>query len=368
MLELFQSKSINFLDIVDSLPANIFWKIRDKQGNFIYRGANKNVLQVVGCGGLKELIGKTDFDFFTPELAQYLKMIDEQVYKTGGEIVLEEKGVSADGIEAIYLTQKKPLRNKRGGIIGIMGVSQDITPLKRQEKELKEAIESKDRFLANFSHDTRTPLQVILSSTELLEAKDCNPACKPHIETIRDQATELDKQISRIVEYSGSLASSVKFSWVNLKEVIEFYVKINQFTAIARGLNLELEYNGPEVIYSNAYAIEDILKNLLGNALKFTHEGSIKVSVTDNVIEIADTGIGIPADKHALIFERGERGERSDQSQYEGSGLGLSIVRDAAERIGARVSVESELGKGSIFRVTFGGVENDGEQTNNISS
>lgn len=198
MGNLFQPK-IDPYEIIGALPGNIYWKVRGKSGTFKYKGANSNVVNLAGLTGSVDLIGKTDFDLFEEEIAKTLHNIDVEVFETGREIELEEAGINCQGARAIFLTTKKPLY-KDGQIVGVIGISLDITERKRQEQALADAHNTQSIIISNFSHETKTPLAVIQQSLQILKGKLANPEYKNYIDYIEKNTQLLLNLVTKIIK------------------------------------------------------------------------------------------------------------------------------------------------------------------------
>ena len=351
-----------------ALPGNIYWKIRDKKGSFIFAGCNENVAKLTGLGCCSEIEGKTDFDFFSEEIAKKLRIADEKVYSTGHELTLEEAGINIEGNPAIYLTIKKPLYNKAGKIIGIIGVSQDITILKNQEKALAEALEkseaannAKTVFVSSVSHDMRTPLTGILGALELIKIEaNQTPKLEQLYLGAKKCGETLLNMINRVMdfaqrEYTGLTVHKEK---VNLKQLAIDCLNMYEVTAKKKGIKLTLDYKAPEFFDTDFYRLQEILLNLIGNAVKFTEQGGVDVKIegTHKALKIIvqDTGVGIPADMHEAVFERFTRVHRSDRSKYPGYGLGLAKVKTSVDALDGEIILTSEPGKGSVFELYIG--------------
>lgn len=233
----------------------------------------------------------------------------------------------------------------------------------KEAESLKKLDKLKDDFLANTSHELRTPLNGIIGIAESLKSLDV--ASKPE---------ELKKNISLIITSGRRLAglvdsildfSKLKSHTLNLKKKpIDLYsladvvLRISLHAMAGKNIKLinDVDKDLPSV-YADEDRLQQILHNLIGNAIKFTEEGSIKLAaeVKDNMVEIciSDTGIGIPEDKREKIFESFEQVDASIERQYGGTGLGLAITRQLVELHNGQLTVESELGKGSTFCFTL---------------
>ncbi|MCP5054658.1 MAG: response regulator [bacterium] len=258
------------------------------------------------------------------------------------------------------------------------GIVEDISQKKRMEeltiaKEAAEAAsQSKSEFLANMSHEIRTPMNAIMGFSELLVKQVTDPKHKEYLKTVTSSGQTLLSLLNDILDLSKIEAGKIdiKYRPVSLHFVFEdmkgmFTPQIKQKEL---SFALEIGPHLPDELLMDEVRVRQILFNLLGNAVKFTSSGYIKLSVHNSsipedqsklrlVFTIEDTGIGIPKDQQGLIFDVFRQQERQDSYKYGGTGLGLSITRRLVEMMGGTISVQSEPGKGSTFRVEFREVE-----------
>ncbi|MBS1609452.1 MAG: response regulator [Bacteroidetes bacterium] len=238
-----------------------------------------------------------------------------------------------------------------------------ITQLNESEKKVKEVVQLKENFMANMSHEIRTPMNAILGFTNLLQRKNLDSESKQYISSIQVSGENLLTIINDILDMSKIEAGMMRIESTpfSLKELLHSVETMFLKKAKDKGVLLTSVINEdvPDLLEGDAVRLTQIVVNLIGNAIKFTDKGSVKIKVSnkeiDNKIarisfEIKDTGIGIEKEKLPGIFERFRQAEDSITRKYGGTGLGLSIVKDLVNLQGGEITVESELNKGTIFR------------------
>lgn len=233
------------------------------------------------------------------------------------------------------------------------------------KEEAIRASNAKSDFLASMSHEIRTPLNSILGMTELMEETNLTEDQKEYIDVLRNSGKALFNIINDILDFSRIEAGKVEIENhpFSLTNVIDETISLFFLRAKHKGIRLEshIAPNLSSSVYGDPIRIQQVLINLLGNAIKFTQEGSISVSVFHEfdlehhkeilVIEVKDTGMGIPPEKLDKIFESFTQVDSSTTRQFGGTGLGLTISKKLTELMGGKISLSSQLSKGSTFTI-----------------
>ncbi len=238
--------------------------------------------------------------------------------------------------------------------------------IQKKAEELELTTRYKSEFLANMSHELRTPLNSILLLSRLLSDNDEKNLTGEQVEyatVIQSSGNGLLGLIDEILDLSKIEAGKMDLDYANLsiKEITEGLRALFAPVAKDKGLSFRIEV-APDltpIMETDKMRLEQILKNLISNALKFTSQGAVSLTVAQspqpNMIEfvVSDTGIGIAPDKQKLIFEAFQQADGSTKRKYGGTGLGLSISRELVKLLGGEISVSSDAGKGSTFKLTI---------------
>jgi signal transduction histidine kinase/BarA-like signal transduction histidine kinase len=240
--------------------------------------------------------------------------------------------------------------------------------------ELEAANRAKSEFLANMSHEIRTPMNGVIGMAELLKDTELTNSQREYLNMLKTSADNLMSIINDILDISKIESGKLVFEHVdfNLRSTIAEIIKIHNVKAQERGFDLiyNVSPDVPNIILGDPSRLRQVLINLIGNAIKFTENGEIVVSVEvesrseDKVFlhfTVSDTGIGIPEDKKKLIFDTFTQADSSTTREYGGTGLGLSICSRLLQMMKGKIWVESEVGQGSTFHFTakFGRVEQE---------
>lgn len=352
--------------LVESLPIKVFRK--NRHGRFVF--CNQTFCEAVGLSQ-DAILGKTDADLFPGPLASKYQDDDRQILESGMPYHGVEEHALADGSVSWVEVIKSPVRDRDGRRVGIQGVFWDVTHRMLGERELKRAREiaeaaSKSRgdFLANVSHEIRTPMNGILGLTELLLEQVRDRTQREYLGLIRQSAEGLMTLINDILDFSKMESGKFQLD-INRFDPLECITESVRTLAVrAHAKQLELVIDAdpdlPPALIGDAARLRQILTNLVGNAIKFTASGHVLVRATGLVpatepgqvallLEVEDTGIGIPQDKADLIFREFEQADSSTTREYGGTGLGLPIANQLAKLMSSEIRVDSQPGAGSRF-------------------
>ncbi len=276
-----------------------------------------------------------------------------------------------DGRDIWVGTNIFPIKDEHGNVTMNIGIERDITQTKNHEKELAEAklvAEKADRakseFLANMSHEIRTPMNGILGMADILNESDLSIDDRQCVDTIRDSGYALLKIINDILDLSRLESGKLEVSEVdfNLRQCVEGAVELLRRKAEQKGISLTVEYEDdlPTEVRSDDGRLRQIIVNLVGNAVKFTSEGGVRVVVKRDdasehgiKIDVFDTGIGITAEQAQHIFDRFSQADAATTRAFGGTGLGLTISAMLARRMGGNISLCTDYEDGACFVATI---------------
>jgi PAS domain S-box-containing protein len=379
--------------LIEHLPDYIY--VKDLHSRFVL--ANRATVQALGAHSEEEVIGKTDFDFLPRERAEQFFADEQRVLRSGQALLNhEELLIDAGGCARWLRTTKVPLLDGHVGleVLGLVGISHDITDRKTMEAECLQAKETaeaasraKSEFLARMSHEIRTPMNGIIGMTELTLDSELSREQRESLQMVLASAEALLGLINDILDFSKIEAGKMTLEPAPfaLRDSLADAIRVLARHAQQKGLELALHVDPacPDLVIGDLGRLRQVIVNLVGNAIKFTHQGEVVVRVSlatcglagadvegaakpqaaaELHFEVRDTGIGIPGDKHQAIFEPFEQVDGSTTRKYGGTGLGLAISAQLVGLMGGHLQVQSTEGQGATFHFTarFGVVTGPG--------
>jgi PAS domain S-box-containing protein len=284
----------------------------------------------------------------------------------------EAVGIRKDGSPVDVSVTYSPIRDRAGRIVGTAGIARDITERKQVEEAMRaardvaeRALQAKAAFLANMSHEIRTPMNGVLGMTELLLETELTSDQRRQLELVHSSADGLLAILNDILDFSKIESQHLDLEVIpfDLPKLLYSTTTLLGVRAQAKEIELmtDVSMDVPVRVHGDPTRLRQVLTNLIGNAIKFTHEGEIVVSATtveraDGRAKIRfavrDTGIGIASEQREKIFEEFAQADASMTRRYGGTGLGLTISRRLVSLMGGELTVTSELGRGSEFFFT----------------
>ena len=349
--------------LMNNIPDSIYFK--DTESRFIR--VNKGLADWHGVSDPAEVVGKTDFDFFTEQHARKSYADEQRILETGQPLVgIEEKETWADGRVTWVSTTKMPLRDEDGRIIGTFGISRDITErnlvkqkLEQTVLELKRSNDDLQQFASVASHDLQEPLRMITSYLQLLDKRyrgKLDADADEFISFAVDGAKRMQGLISDLLAYSRVGTRGKPFESCDCESIIT--KAIRDLDRIIEENNAVVTHDPLPTIMADTTQLEQVFRNLISNAIKYRRKDQapnihISAEQKDNewLFSVRDNGIGIEPEFSGRIFAIFQQLHGRDE--YEGSGIGLAICKRVVERHGGRIWVESEPGEGSTFFFTF---------------
>ena len=376
--------------LIDNLPDAIYAK--DAAGRKTM--ANPADLKNLRCKTEAEAIGKSDFDFFPKDIAEKFQADDQKVMQGDPVIDREEYFLSDKGEKSWLLTSKLPLRDPNGKVVGLVGIGRDITErklvedaLRSSEEKLREftvQLERSNRELQDFayvaSHDLQEPLRKIVVFGERLREKNSEalgPEALDYLERMQKAAARMQTLINDLLTFSRVTTKAHPFAPVNLAEVASGVVDdLEGRIELVKG---RVELGALPVIDAEALQMRQLLQNLIGNALKFRRpEEPPVVKVEAQIIPdpgapekklcrltVSDNCIGFDEKYLDRIFNVFQR--LHTRNEYEGTGMGLAIVRKIALYHGGDITAKSKLGQGATFILTIPVAHSSQTQTENTN-
>ncbi len=366
-LEQERIKQQNLLQAVVDTNPNIIY-IKNMQGEYVLTNKKMRELTDYIIHGSK-VTEKEIFKSANDRLFEY-QTHDRDVIENKKIVAFEDSFPYQDGIKHLYV-MKFPMFDENGNVEYICGVSVDITELKNTQiqmlearEEAMQAKEAQENFLANMSHEIRTPMNGVMGMSNLLLETTLNSDQKEYVQSIKESAENLLGIINDLLDFSKIKSGKFHIDEhdFDIADTVRKAIYPLQVKAQEKNLSFHcfIDTIVPENVVGDALRLQQMLINLVANAIKFTTKGSINIKVfpieqsKEEVLlclEVADTGIGIDESKLNKVFELYTQSDKNTSRMYGGTGLGLAIVKQLAELQNGKVNVRSKPGEGSVFTI-----------------
>ena len=347
---------------------DLIWRC-DAEGRFTY--LNLAVEQVFGYT-IEEMLGKKFNDFQTPENAGRDDIAFSRLLRGESVDAYESAFIGKSGDEIHLAIKALLVSDEHDNIIGASGTAYDITERLQMETEIREAKAAaevanvaKSQFLATMSHEIRTPMNGVIGMIQLLQHTELTPEQREYADAAINSGIELVHLLNDVLDLSKIEADKIEVEASDfvLRPLISDIINLMSLQADKKGVKLTalIDSGVPMVLKGDAGRLRQIINNLVGNAIKFTANGSVSLEIKKNcegensatiLFLVRDSGIGIAVDKLQHIFEPFTQADSSTTRKFGGTGLGLTISKRLAELMGGTVGVESVEGEGSTFWFT----------------
>ncbi len=355
--------------VIKNLPISVVWK----DENLRFQGANELYLREHGFDEYKDIISKTTQDILEPDEAETHQEIERAIIQGERERYRYKTcNINPDGTTVNKETYHIAMRNEGGGLIGILVASLDINQIIKATKtaslnstEVDTLQSAKSQFLANISHEVKTPINGLQGNLAMLGNTDISIKQQKYIDNAERSVSVLSQVLSDLVDLSQIEAGELKIERVPF-DIVQLINKItNVYTEQCeeKGLNfiVEFEHQDFPAFISDPSRIYQILANLLSNAVKFTSKGSVTVKIRIDIrlgaaflrVRVIDTGIGIDSHYIPTLFDTFTQADTSRNRKHGGTGLGLAVVKRLIEKLNGNISVTSQLAIGSEFSVSL---------------
>lgn len=310
------------------------------------------------------------------DVARAEELLEKILAGTAAQEEIEYRILHKNGTWNWHLTRGGPLKDADGNITGFVGIARDVTERRQIEQDLinardeaEAANKAKSEFLANMSHEVRTPLNGVMGMLQFLQVTELDSQQQEYAETAIQSCRRLNRLLTDILDFSRIEAGMlfIQSAPLDLTEVLcqtrDLFASVTRESGVA--FHVDVDPSIPKRLLGDGARLQQVLTNMVGNALKFTHAGSVMLEVSrlpvllDDecrvLFSVTDTGIGIPDDKLASLFKPFSQVNEGYTRSYQGAGLGLSICRRLVGLMGGGISVVSEPGVGTTmcFSLSF---------------
>ena len=355
-----QQQANYLVALIDNFPFGVW--LKDAGGR--YRAIDRKHAATYGATP-EEVIGKTDFDLVSADIAQQRTRNDRDAMTQRRPIVAEQR-ITGGGMQGWFETYKAPVLGADGTVVGVVGYSRDISERKALEQAREAALteanrlaQARSEFLANMSHEIRTPLNAVLGLAQVGVRDNVGRQAAATFQRILDSGQLLFGVVNDILDFSKIEAGKVELERVAfaLGDAIDRAVNLIAQQAYAKGLTLVVDEapDLPASCQGDPLRVSQVLVNLLSNAVKFTETGQIVLSAWREqgavVLRLSDTGVGMTEEVKARLFRPFEQADGSTTRRFGGTGLGLAITHRLVGLMGGEIRVRSHVGEGSSFEV-----------------
>lgn len=346
---------------IDASPDLIYYRNADG----VFSGCNRAMEELTGKKE-HQLVGLSPWDVYSKEIAQPIVDTDQKVFSDNQAITYEQWLEYPDGRKHYFELRKVPFYSKDGRHLGLVGFGRDITERKRHRKSLEKASRDKTTFISTISHELRTPLNGIVGLSRMLLDSPLTEEQRKHMQTINVSAITLGNIFNDIIDMDKFDRRKLELlpAPLNFEDFVAEIESISALMAEQKGLRFDLERLSdlPKAIEVDATRLRQVIWNLVSNAMKFTKEGGVVMTVSADVeedfatiiMEVEDTGIGIPEaelDKIFAMYYQVKSGK--DNLHAVGTGIGLAVSKQLINMMDGDITVTSEEGFGSTFTVSI---------------
>ena len=346
---------------IDASPDLIYYRNADG----VFSGCNRAMEELTGKKE-HQLVGLSPWDVYSKEVAEHIVDTDQKVFADNQAITYEQWLEYPDGRKHYFELRKVPFYSKDGRHLGLVGFGRDITERKRHEESLEKASRDKTTFISTISHELRTPLNGIVGLSRMLLDSQLTEEQRKHMQTINVSAITLGNIFNDIIDMDKFDRRKLELlpAPLNFEDFVAEIESISALMAEQKGLRFDLERLSslPKAIEVDATRLRQVIWNLVSNAMKFTKEGGVVMTVSADVeddyatiiMEVEDTGIGIPdeeLDKIFAMYYQVKSGK--DNLHAVGTGIGLAVSKQLINMMDGDITVASEEGFGSTFTVSI---------------
>ncbi|HHX8518757.1 TPA: aerobic respiration two-component sensor histidine kinase ArcB [Vibrio diabolicus] len=346
---------------IDASPDLIYYRNADG----VFSGCNRAMEELTGKKE-HQLVGLSPWDVYSKEIAEHIVDTDQKVFADNQAITYEQWLEYPDGRKHYFELRKVPFYSKDGRHLGLVGFGRDITERKRHEESLEKASRDKTTFISTISHELRTPLNGIVGLSRMLLDSPLTEEQRKHMQTINVSAITLGNIFNDIIDMDKFDRRKLELlpALLNFEDFVAEIESISALMAEQKGLRFDLERLSdlPKAIEVDATRLRQVIWNLVSNAMKFTKEGGVVMTVSADVeddfatiiMEVEDTGIGIPEDELDKIFAMYYQVKSGkDNLHAVGTGIGLAVSKQLINMMDGDITVASEEGFGSTFTVSI---------------